>query len=158
MHNRGRGLLEVQKSVNPFFQTVNGEYGVSVADQMASRDKINLVPGDKSKLDVDKKYENPDEDFSFLYARTSDKFGSTVPKGAPREYTISKADLARKRRETIKMLETIVPPENTAIAAKPTAEEIERTLASWNQPTKYEDPRYTTANNQIGFKPPTGNQ
>ena len=66
MHNRGRGLLEVQKSVNPFFQTVNGEYGVSVADQMASRDKINLVPGDKSKLDVDKKYENPDEDFSFL--------------------------------------------------------------------------------------------
>lgn len=155
MANRGRGLLEVQKSANPFFQTVNGEYGVNVAAQVASRDKISLVPGDKSGLDVDKKYENEDEDFAFLYQRTSDKFGSTVPKGAPREYTISKADLARKRRETIKMLETIIPPENTAIAAKPTSEEIERTLTSWNQPTKYEDPRYTTANNQIGFKPPT---
>lgn len=55
MANRGRGLLEVQKSANPFFQTVNGEYGVNVAAQVASRDKISLVPGDKSGLDVDKK-------------------------------------------------------------------------------------------------------
>lgn len=155
MANRGRGLLEVQKSANPFFQTINGEYGTNVAAQVASRDKINLIPGDKSKIDVNKKYENSDEDFSFLYQRTSDKVGSTVPKGAPREYTISKADLAKRRRETIKMLETIIPPENTAEAHKPTPEEIDRTLASWKQGTKWEDPRYTTANNQIGFKPPT---
>lgn len=155
MANRGRGLLEVQKSTNPFFQTTNGEYGVNIAQQLASKDKINLIPGDRSQIDVDKKYANKDEDFSFLYQRTSDKIGSTVPKGAPREYTITKAALAKRRRETIKMLETIIPQDGRSEKVIPTNEDVERTLRSWKQGTKWEDPRYITANNQIGFKAPT---
>ena len=156
MTYRGRGLLEVSRSSNPFFQSTNSDYGVDIAYQVASRDKINLIPGDKSKLDVDKKDRPADEDFSFLYQRTSDKFGSTVPKGAPREYTITKADLARRRRETIKVLETVFPQENSSAKKEPpSTDDVERTLRSWKQGTKWEDPRYTTANNAIGFKPPT---
>lgn len=96
-----------------------------------------MVPGDRSCLAEDKKQRPDDEDFSFLYARTSDKFGSTVPKAErTREYTISKADLAKRRRETIRMLETIIPSNNKGdVAHVVSDEDIARTLSSWKQGT-----------------------
>ena len=142
MANRGRGLLEVQKSSNPFFQTANGEYGVNIAQQVAYRDKFNLIPGDKSSFkDSEKKYAD-DEDFSFLYQRTSEKIGSTVPKPErTREYSISKADLAKRRRETIRLLETILPQNNKTEPVKPTADDVSRTLKSWKQGNQIQNNR-----------------
>jgi hypothetical protein len=118
---------------------------------------MNLIPGNNKNHAYSEKHKESDEDFSFLYSRTSDKFGSTVPKPERiRENIISKADLAKKRRETISMLKTLVPEVNQhEEKCKPSQEEIVKTLQSWKQGTKIEDPRYTTANNQIGFKPPT---
>lgn len=156
MANRGRGLLEVQKSGNPFFQSSNGEYGVNIAQQAATRNKFNLIPGDRTLISDDKKIREADEDFSFLYGRVSDKYGSTVPKPEKTyEYTITKAELAKRRRDTIKMLELAIPDSKLKEDVKASPDDIARTLRSWKQSTKWEDPRYTTANNQIGFKPPT---
>jgi hypothetical protein len=151
------GLLEVKKSANPFFQTSNGEYGGNIKELAASTSKFNLIPGDRGMLEEEKSYKEEDEDFSFLYGRTSDKYGSTVPKPERvREYTISKAELAKRRRETIRLLDTLIPDNKKSDGFQAmTQDEVGRLLKSWKQGTKSEDPRYTTANNQIGFKPPT---
>ena len=123
----------------------------------ASTSKFNLIPGDRTQLEEETKHREDDEDFSFLYGRTSDKYGSTVPKPERvREYTISKAELAKRRRDTIRLLDTLVPDNKKSDTFEAMSqEEVERLLKSWKQGTKSEDPRYTTANNQIGFKPPT---
>lgn len=74
MSYRGRGVLEIKPSTNPFFQSSNQEYGASPQLEVNWKHDVNpsLL---QTAVDATKK-----EDFSFLYTRTSDCIGSRIGK------------------------------------------------------------------------------
>lgn len=77
MTQRGRGILEIKPTRNPFFQTVNSDLGAKPNDDIEWRHDVNpaFVEGIKTK--------RQDENFQFLYSRTSDSIGAHVSKSQP---------------------------------------------------------------------------
>ena len=64
---RGRGLLEVKKSNNPFFYTTNGEYGIDISQQNSGRSKFNLIPGNSKFEDIKKMILKDDFDYNNFF-------------------------------------------------------------------------------------------
>mmetsp|Transcript_18016 Transcript_18016/g.16309 ORF Transcript_18016/g.16309 Transcript_18016/m.16309 type:complete len:198 (-) Transcript_18016:432-1025(-) len=150
MAHRGRGTLEVKPSSNPFFQTVNSQYGGNPEDLVKWKHEIN--PSFLQKTET-----NDSESFTFLYKRTSDDIGARVKK----ESTMSlpqmptKTEFLKKRRE--KLLETIPPDELSKFTRNNELSRLssEETLKLYKHVPKEEDPRYTLSSNEYGKKVPT---
>ena len=150
---RGRGLLEVKKSNNPFFHTTSSDIGVSLQALQEKREKMLLEQTLASSTEVQPKVPSIEGNFGFLYSRESDTIGSRVQKPSTENKLISltKADLALRRHKAISEQGYSATQEYR----KPTEEDVLRVLKVFNQGTKEEDPRYTTSNNEYGKKAPT---
>ena len=150
MTQRGRGALEVKPSNNPFFVSSGSEFGIDIKKRDAKvewsgKANPNYAMSAKMKL-------NKAENFSFLYTRESDSIGGRVAKPViDRPKMLTKTEFLKKWRE--KRVPDEVEQEE--LLPEPTPVNVDKVLQSWKQGTKYEDPRYTTTNNDIGRKAPT---
>jgi hypothetical protein len=140
MSLRGRGLLEIKPSPNPFFQTTTGEIGAKPDDQIQWKVDGRQPPFQHGKHAVD-------GNFAFLYTRESDRIGAKVAKPVMKETRLlTKTEFLKKKRE--EFAATFSPEEEEVLQdaakspAKPTADDI---LAVYKHVPKYEDPRYTTS-------------
>ena len=140
MSLRGRGLLEVRPSPNPFFQTTTGEIGGRPDENIQWKVDGRQPPFQHGKHTVD-------GNFSFLYSRESDRIGGKVPKPVMKETRLlTKTEFLKKKREefaaTAGSSENEEAHETTQSPPKATATDI---LAVYKHVPKYEDPRYTTS-------------
>jgi hypothetical protein len=146
---RGRGLLEVKASNNPFMVKTSSDFGIVPEDHVAW--KASLNPDFAASL----KAKRP-ENFSFLYTRESDSIGAKVDNpldSKPR--VLTKTEFLKKwRAERTKdiNLDELRSAEEEKEKEKP---DVDRILNSWKQGTHEEDPRFQTTNNAYGFKAPT---
>jgi len=147
MSYRGRGALEVKPGNSPFFVSTGSDIGVNVEKHIKWKGEANP---DFQKSGRKKQ----EESFSFLYTRESDSIGGRVPKPMmEKPRLLTKTEFLKKWREERTDPSTIVEEEpRQARGVKLDAEQI---LKSFKQGTKVEDPRYTSTNNQYGFKAPT---
>ena len=153
MTQRGRGCLEVKKSLNPFMQTGSAEIGFRAREIDWKRPPINV---EEMKLPPPQSENNGN--FMFLYTRESDTVGARLPKPThslayePK----SKGDLLREKRDRLRALADTVKREVDPEADKAAFEaNIDACINSWNPCTKVEDQRYTTSGNELGLKRPT---
>ena len=156
MAQRGRGTLEVRPSVNPFMQTMSTDYGAK-----ASKIDWRTQGFDPTDVKTAPKVYESDGNFAFLYSRESDTIGSRLekPKHSLAFEPKTKGEMLREKRDRLRELAASVKVEEPVYTTEELVErknaDIERTLKSWKQPTKVEDPRYTTSNNELGIKRPT---
>lgn len=154
MAHRGRGCLEVNPSQNPFFQTTASEIGANIVDsykKQGEQEDRNLVDveHDSGMAETDK-VKSPEEefDFSFLYARASDVIGSKQSLKPNKMATSMESHTVRPKR--------ISPQEFVSTQHREQVKsDIDTVINSYNHAPKVEDPRYTTAANEFGFKRPT---
>lgn len=148
MSQRGRGLLEIQHSNNPFFQTSGRDVGVNPYSK-------KVWSGDVDPAMI-KKNVHAQENFSFLYTRESDTIGSRVTKPSLENREIlTKTEFLKKRREELRsnMGEEDLAFDTTESSKfQITAEEI---LSVYKHEPKNEDPRFTTSSNDYGKKIPS---
>ena len=140
MSLRGRGLLEVKPSANPFFQTTTSEIGSKhdASEQWKVDGKVPPFQHGKH---------NVDGNFAFLYSRESDRIGAKVAKPVMKETKLlTKTEFLKKKREEFAassaQYEEQFNREESLSPGKRTAENI---LAVYKHEPKYEDPRYTTS-------------
>lgn len=145
MSSRGRGLLEIKPSSNPFFQSTGSDIGVNphipvkwTGDVDPAMTRVNPASKDT---------------FSFLYTRESDTIGSKVAKPQNEHPQIlTKTEFLKKRREELRTQMLLdsggIDPYATEGEAggglestKPNVEEI---LSRYTHAPKQEDPRYMT--------------
>ena len=135
MAHRGRGLLEVKPSNNPFFQSTASDIGVNPYNGVqwsGDHDPAMLKASSVSK-----------DTFSFLYARESDTIGSRVAKPpVERPSLLTKTEFLKKRREELRARMTVDEAEmQNVVPPKVTVEDV---LAHYKHEPKVEDPRYMT--------------
>lgn len=151
MAYRGRGCLEIRPSNNPFYQTTNSVLGADPNNRVewkrASGEEISKESEEKGE-DSPKFHEGA-PDFTFQYTRTSDTIGSNIgfnmtskPEGP------TKAELARKRGERLRLHQSVTQVENVKMDAS-------TALQHYVHNPKIEDPRYTTSSNEVGRRKPT---
>jgi hypothetical protein len=150
MSLRGRGLLEVKPSPNPFFQTTTGEIGARPDENIQWKVDGKQPPFQHGKHTVD-------GNFSFLYTRESDRIGGKVPKPVMKETRLlTKTEFLKKKREEFAATASDLPDElqeATRSPPKPTAAGV---LAVYKHEPKYEDPRYTTS--MVSFQTDAGSK
>jgi len=141
MSHRGRGLLEVKPSNNPFFQTTSADVGIRPHENIEWK-----VEGKTPIFHFSN--HNVDGNFSFLYTRESDKIGSQVRKPESKEIKVlTKTEFLKKKVEQAMSVtnsstgysDTIIKPSSPF---KRSAEDI---LKVYKHAPKVEDPRYTTS-------------
>jgi hypothetical protein len=150
MSLRGRGLLEVKPSTNPFFQTTTSDIGTNPNEEIKWQVQGKVPPFQSGKHNVD-------GNFAFLYSRESDRIGSKVQKPVMKETRLlTKTEFLKKKREEQEAanMDRLEEDESSdpASPGKRTAEDI---LAVYQHVPKYEDPRYTTSTSEYGKKPPS---
>jgi len=141
MSLRGRGLLEVKPSANPFFQTTTSEIGSKhdASEQWKVDGKVPPFHHGKH---------NVDGNSAFLYSRESDRIGAKVAKPVMKETKLlTKTEFLKKKREEFaasssQYEEQFHREESLLSPGKRTAENV---LAVYKHEPKYEDPRYTTS-------------
>jgi len=153
MSQRGRGCLEVKGSVNPFMQTGSSEIGFRAKKIEWAAPAIN-----PEEMDLPAPQSEDNGNFMFLYTRESDTVGARVPKPThslayePK----TKGEMLREKRDRLRALAATVKrevdPEAIELAK---SRNIDACISSYKPCTKWEDPRYTTSNNEIGIKKPT---
>lgn len=141
MSLRGRGLLEIKPSSNPFFQTTTSEIGSKPPDSTEQWKVDGKVPPFQHGK------HNVDGNFAFLYSRESDRIGSKVAKPIMKDTKLlTKTEFLKKKREefdaTSSYYQEQIDREESSSPGKRTAEDV---LAVYRHIPKYEDPRYTTS-------------
>ena len=149
MAQRGRGCLEVKKSLNPFMQTGSSDIGFRATQIEWNRPAVNV-----EEMVLPPAQGEDNGNFMFLYTRESDTIGSQLakPQHSLAYEPKSKGDLLREKRDRLRALkETSVKkdlePQDLEDAR---AANVVACISSWKPCIKEEDPRYTTANNEIG--------
>jgi hypothetical protein len=155
MSQRGRGCLEINDSPNPFFQTTAKDIGKSPykavewtkpqTNNMTASQYLNSTSSNQSNDPPSNEHQK--EDFSFLYARTSDVIGAKVPKQSS---ALSSAMVTLPRK--IPREGSLPPPLENTVKAKV---DVESLLKSYQHHPKYENPLYTTSTSEYGKKGPT---
>jgi hypothetical protein len=136
MAQRGRGLLEVKPSNNPFMQSTSADLGVNPYQKVewsGDHDPAMTRNADGANRDT----------FSFLYARESDNIGGRVAKPTnEKPRLLTKTEFLKKRREELRAQMTVdeVAMQN-AVEPTYTVEEI---LTHYKHEPKSEDPRFMT--------------
>lgn len=156
MSQRGRGLLEINPSKNPFYQTTASDIGRKPEDKATidwdmpknMRTNATIQQPESTEPAPIKDY---GEDFSFLYARSSDVIGGKLEtkmgamaasmdtnpaRRKPAIHSDHAAQIPRVERGRIKL-------------------DSDRVLAVYKHDTKRENPLYTTAANEYGKKAPS---
>jgi hypothetical protein len=154
MAQRGRGCLEVKKSLNPFMQTGSSEIGFRATQIEWNRPAVNV-----EEMVLPPAQGEDNGNFMFLYTRESDTIGSQLakPQHSLAYEPKSKGDLLREKRDRLRALKATcvkkdLEPQDLEDAK---TANVVACINSWNPCIKEEDPRYTTANNEIGIKKPT---
>ncbi len=134
MTQRGRGLLEIKSSNNPFFQAASADIGTN--PHLVTKWSGNTDPAMTKTSSASK------DTFSFLYTRESDIIGSLVPKSNVEvKSLLTKTEFLKKRREEMRaqmLTDCVSEPEPIP---RPSTEEI---LAHYHHAPKVEDPRFLT--------------
>lgn len=143
MSHRGRGLLEIKPSSNPFFQTTNSDIGINVQEVKDTQWKVDgkapVFHHSKHKVDGN---------FAFLYTRESDRIGSKVNKPVMKDVRVlTKTEFLKKKMEDFSDPNGVEYEDdsheiNDDIPFKRTAEDV---LKVYKHIPKYEDARYTTS-------------
>ena len=136
-------------SGNPFLTTSNQTYGLSLVglQEMAAARQEKRT---QHKLD--------EGGLSFLYRRTSDRFGEGIPNSDSALAAIMSLKPKKSSTGSEKISTDPAPLSSSSSSssnAKPTKEEIEQALASYRHNPKEEDPLYMTTANEIGRNPPS---
>lgn len=136
MARRGRGLLEVKSSSNPFFQSTASDIGTIPTRTIKWTGDVDpaMMTSHTQKEDT----------FSFLYSRESDTIGSMVRKPVlEKKELLTKTEFLKKRRETLReeMGDTVGNGDESETVFKVTAEQV---LAQYRHVPKLEDPRFMT--------------
>ncbi|CAN0354805.1 unnamed protein product [Ectocarpus sp. 6 AP-2014] len=165
MAQRGRGCLEIRDSSNPFFTTTNSRIGNSACQ----KHEYDAPPVFRKVPKVDPVAAGID--WSFMYTRESDRIGTGVPPsdsklGAVVGRRESLGQRARERDSEAPVMyereeETGVPLrdatcfdlKNRVPEDKDARDEL---LKNFKHTSKKENPLYSTTNNDIGIKRPTG--
>lgn len=148
MTQRGRGLLEISASKNPFFQTTNAEIGAKPADR-----NIDWTRPQVNRVTFEEKKPSPEENgnFSFLYTRTSDVIGGRLEasqRGGKMAQAMAPIPSWKKPKSTMSSIKF----EEEAPVQTPDAATV---LQHFHHVSKEEDPRFTTSANEYGKKAPT---
>lgn len=143
MTQRGRGCLEINPSSNPFFQTTANDIG---KNPQAITTWSNNVQLQSSQELTPKNVSIQKEDFSFLYARTSDVIGS---KAVQKPSAMSQA---MTTTPNFSRGNAIAPPLVNTVKVKADAEAV---LRAYHHQPKDENPLYTTSSSEYGKKAPT---
>ena len=140
MSLRGRGLLEVKPSSNPFFQTTTSEIGSKHDASEQGKVDGKVPPFQQGKHNVD-------GNFSFLYSRESDRIGAKVAKPVMQESKLlTKTEFLKKKREEFAASSSMYQEEyNREEPQSPGKRTAENVLAVYKHEPKYEDPRYSTS-------------
>lgn len=139
MSLRGRGLLEIKPSSNPFFQSTTSDIGANPADSIQWKVDGKAPPFQAGKHNVD-------GNFSFLYSRESDRIGAKVAKPVMKDTKLlTKTEFLKKKREEFAASSDFSQVEDREEKTSPSKRTAEDVLAVYKHVPKYEDPRYTTS-------------
>ena len=143
MSHRGRGLLEVKPSNNPFFQATSADVGIRPHDNIEWK-----VEGKTPIFHFSN--HNVDGNFAFLYTRESDRIGSQVRKPESKEIKVlTKTEFLKKKVEQALTITTNVEGgggySDTLKPSSPFKRSAEDILKVYKHAPKVEDPRYTTS-------------
>ncbi len=139
MSLRGRGLLEIKPSSNPFFQSTTSEIGSRPDPSEQWKVDGKVPPFQQGKHNVD-------GNFAFLYSRESDRIGSKVPKPVMKESKLlTKTEFLKKKREEFAASSTYQEETQYQEEHSPGKRTAEDVLSVYKHIPKYEDPRYTTS-------------
>ena len=139
MSVRGRGLLEIKPSPNPFFQSTTGEIGAKPDELIQWKVDGKVPPFQHGKHNVD-------GNFAFLYSRESDRIGGKLPKPAVMEAKLlTKTEFLKKKREEFAASSTYNEEDEMADKMSPAKRTAEEILTVYKHIPKFEDPRYTTS-------------
>ena len=139
MSLRGRGLLEIKPSANPFFQTTTGDLGVRPEEAVQWKVDGKVPPFQHGKHNVD-------GNFAFLYSRESDRIGGKLQKPVVKETKLlTKTEFLKKKREEFAASAAYSEAEDLNEHNSPAKRTAEDILAVYKHVPKYEDPRYTTS-------------
>lgn len=145
MTQRGRGLLEIKPSTNPFFQPTSADIGSNPSRKITWTGEV-----DTSSI---KNHRSATESFSFLYTRESDTIGSRVskPTGRMTVKPMTKAEFLKTRREEVLAMSGIdrskmedVVYDNSIRPSKTL--NANGVLSVYHHDPKFEDPRFLTTN------------
>lgn len=161
MAQRGRGLLEIHPSKNPFFQTTASDIGRNIDDRVKvdwnkPRDFTSTRSGQmidarevSSPAAEQQPVKNYGEDFSFLYARSSDVIGGKLPKQMGPMSSCMDSNHS-KTRNTVGS--SVVAPVQQRVHVK---KDVNAILEVYKHEPKVENPLYATAMNEYGKKKPS---
>lgn len=139
MSLRGRGLLEIKPSSNPFFQSTTSDIGANPTESIQWKVDGKVPPFQAGKHNVD-------GNFSFLYSRESDRIGAKVTKPVMKDTKLlTKTEFLKKKREEFAASVDNSQAEEREEKTSPSKRTAEDVLAVYKHEPKYEDPRYTTS-------------
>ncbi|CAM9861258.1 unnamed protein product, partial [Discosporangium mesarthrocarpum] len=166
MAQRGRGCLEIKQSSNPFFTTTNSLIGTTAQDVR----EFDAPPVYRRASKIDPVAAGVD--WSFMYSKESSRIGSGVPysdsklaaimdyKDSPGECAckkgLGKDPIMYEHEEDVGIPLRDATGFNTQKRPPEDKEAREKILDKFKHVAKAENPLYSTTNNDIGFKRPTG--
>jgi hypothetical protein len=170
MSQRGRGTLEINPSRNPFFHTTSSDIGAKIHersqmewDRPSSNSSRRIFDEQSPQhLQQEQQQQEPNaannygEDFSFLYARSSDTIGSKVSQRSSNNLLGQCMDtkpLIHKKR--LQDTGSNVLSEQRQQPLGREKKNVESILQSYHHVPKEENPLYTTSMNDYGKKLPS---
>jgi hypothetical protein len=156
MTQRGRGLLEINPSRSPFFQTTSSDIGSSISDRanmewdrpVLARNGSNIVVNPTSNQSQTTK--PPKDEFSFLYARSSDVIGGKLEKKTNAMAACMDTHPSRQLRP-----QSEAPPVQPRGEREHVKKDVSAILAVYKHAPRPENPLYTTSSNEYGKKAPS---
>jgi hypothetical protein len=166
MSQRGRGLLEIHPSKNPFYQTTASDIGRNIdervkvdwnrprdfspASSFTTSGQMAMTSDDPSPATEQAPKKDFGEDFSFLYARSSDVIGGKLPKQMGTMAACMDSN-PHKARSTMGSTVAAAPPQQRIHVKK----DVNAILEVYKHEPKMENPLYATAMNEYGRKKPS---